>query len=40
MILTIGIPARNNPMNDGTGQKCATGQNSSSPIFYLKNRIM
>jgi hypothetical protein len=23
-------------MNDQTGQKCATGQNSSSPIFFLE----
>jgi hypothetical protein len=33
---TLGIPAKDNPMNDQTGQKCATGQNSSSPIFYLE----
>jgi hypothetical protein len=32
----IGIPAKDNPLNDPTGEKCATGQlNSSSPVFYL-----
>jgi hypothetical protein len=32
----IGIPAKDNPLNDPTGEKCAAGQlNSSSPLFYL-----
>ena len=32
----IGIPAKDNPINDPTGAKCAVGQsNSSSPLFYL-----
>jgi hypothetical protein len=32
---SIGIPAKDNPVNDPTGEKCAAGQNSSSPLFYL-----
>lgn len=32
----LKIPAADNPSNDPTGAKCATGQsNTSSPIFYL-----
>jgi hypothetical protein len=32
----LGIPAKDNPINDPTGEKCATGQlNTSSPVFYL-----
>jgi hypothetical protein len=31
----LGIPAKDNPINDPTGEKCATGQNASSPVFYL-----
>ena len=33
---TLGIPAKGNPMNDPTGEKCAIGQNASSPVFYLE----
>jgi len=29
------MPAKDNPVNDPTGEKCATAQNSSSPVFYL-----
>ncbi|MGC2575173.1 MAG: hypothetical protein WA364_27010 [Candidatus Nitrosopolaris sp.] len=32
---SIGIPAKDNPVNDPTGEKCEVGQNSSSPLFYL-----
>jgi hypothetical protein len=33
---TLGIPAKDNPINDPTGEKCATGQlNTGSPVFYL-----
>jgi hypothetical protein len=32
----LGIPAKENPINDQTGEKCATGQsNSNSSVFYL-----
>jgi hypothetical protein len=32
----LGIPAKENPLNDQTGEKCATGQsNSNSSVFYL-----
>ena len=32
----LGIPAKENPVNDQTGEKCATGQsNSNSSVFYL-----
>lgn len=32
----MGIPAKENPVNDQTGEKCATGQsNSNSSVFYL-----
>jgi hypothetical protein len=31
----ISIPAKDNPRNDVTGEKCATGQSNSSSIFYL-----
>jgi hypothetical protein len=31
----LGIPAKDNPINDPTGDKCALGQNTSSPVFYL-----
>ncbi len=32
----LKIPANENPVNDPTGVKCATGQeNTNSPIFYL-----
>jgi hypothetical protein len=32
----LAIPAKDNPINDPTRQKCATGQlNTSSPLFYL-----
>ena len=32
----MGIPAKENPINDQTGEKCATGQsNSNSSVFYL-----
>jgi hypothetical protein len=32
----LGIPAKDNPVNDQTGEKCATGQsNSNSSVFYL-----
>jgi hypothetical protein len=32
----LAIPAKDNPINDPTGEKCATGQsNTSSPVFYL-----
>ena len=33
---TLGIPAKDNPINDPTGEKCATGQlNNNSSVFYL-----
>jgi len=33
---TLGIPAKENPINDPTGGRCATGQsNTNSSIFYL-----
>jgi hypothetical protein len=33
---TLNIPAKDNPINDPTGEKCATGQrNSNSSVFYL-----
>jgi hypothetical protein len=32
----LGIPAKDNPIDDPTGEKCATGQsNSNSSLFYL-----
>ena len=32
----LAIPAKNNPIDDATGEKCATGQsNTSSSVFYL-----
>jgi hypothetical protein len=32
----LGIPARDNPSNDPTGAKCATGQlNTNSSVFYM-----
>ena len=31
----LGIPAKDNPINDPTGDKCALGQNTSSAVFYL-----
>jgi hypothetical protein len=32
----LSIPARDNPINDPTGEKCATGQsNTDSSLFYL-----
>ena len=32
----LGIPAKENPLNDQIGEKCATGQsNSNSSVFYL-----
>src|SRR5215472_17417187 len=31
----LGIPAKDNPLNNPTGDKCALGQNTSSPVFYL-----
>jgi hypothetical protein len=32
----LGIPAKDNPINDPTGEKCATGQlNTNSSLFYL-----
>jgi hypothetical protein len=32
----LSIPARDNPINDPTGKKCATGQlNTNSSVFYL-----
>jgi hypothetical protein len=32
----LAIPANDNPFNDNTGEKCATGQsNTSSSVFYL-----
>ncbi|MGA9154441.1 MAG: hypothetical protein WBZ36_27980 [Candidatus Nitrosopolaris sp.] len=32
----LAIPAKDNPINDPTGEKCAIGQsNTSSPVFYL-----
>jgi hypothetical protein len=32
----LAIPAKDNPINDPTGDKCATGQpNTSSSVFYL-----
>jgi hypothetical protein len=32
----LGIPAKDNSINDLTGEKCATGQsNSNSSVFYL-----
>jgi hypothetical protein len=33
---SLKIPAKENPINDPTGAKCAAGQeNSNSPVFYL-----
>jgi hypothetical protein len=33
---TLGIPGKDNPINDPTGEKCATGQlNTNSSVFYL-----
>jgi len=33
---TLGIPAKENPINDPTGERCATGQsNTNSSVFYL-----
>jgi len=33
---SLGIPAKDNPSNDPTGAKCATGQlNTTSSVFYL-----
>ena len=33
---TLGIPAKDNPINDPTGEKCATGQlNTNTSVFYL-----
>jgi hypothetical protein len=33
---TLGIPAKDNPVNDQTGEKCAIGQsNTNSSVFYL-----
>jgi hypothetical protein len=33
---TLGIPAKDNPINDPTGEKYATGQsNTNSSVFYL-----
>jgi hypothetical protein len=33
---TLAIPAKENPVDDPTGEKCATGQsNSNSSVFYL-----
>jgi hypothetical protein len=32
----LGIPAKESPLNDRTGEKCATGQsNTNSSVFYL-----
>ncbi|RPI82948.1 MAG: hypothetical protein EHM34_06100 [Nitrosopumilales archaeon] len=31
----LAIPAKDNPFNDKTGEKCATGQSNTSSIFYL-----
>jgi len=32
----LAIPAKENPINDPTGEKCATGQsNTNSSVFYL-----
>jgi hypothetical protein len=32
----LSIPAKDNPINDPTGEKCATGQsNTNSSLFYL-----
>jgi hypothetical protein len=32
----LGIPAKDNPVNDSTGEKCANGQsNTNSSVFYL-----
>ena len=32
----LSIPAKDNPINDVTGAKCATGQsNTNSSVFYL-----
>lgn len=32
----LSIPAKDNPINDSTGEKCATGQsNTNSSLFYL-----
>lgn len=32
----LGIPAKENPINDQTGEACATGQsNTNSSVFYL-----
>jgi hypothetical protein len=33
---TLEIPAKENPINDPTGERCATGQsNTNSSVFYL-----
>jgi hypothetical protein len=35
---SLKVPANENPVNDQTGAKCATGQeNSNSSVFYLTN---
>jgi hypothetical protein len=32
----LSIPAKDNPINDPTGEKCVTGQsNTNSSVFYL-----
>jgi hypothetical protein len=31
----LAIPAEDNPRNDATGHRCATGQSNTSSIFYL-----
>lgn len=31
----LAIPAEDNPFDDQTGEKCATGQSNTSSIFYL-----
>jgi hypothetical protein len=32
----LGIPAKDNPIDDPTGEKCAPGQlNTNSSVFYL-----
>ena len=31
----LAIPAKDNPRNDVTGERCATGQSNTSTIFYL-----
>jgi hypothetical protein len=34
-IHVISIPSDQGPINDKTGEKCAVGQENSSPVFYL-----